>query len=86
MFRMNHISIVLLSLLLFRVLITGAQIGEAIGLLSLAGLSALQLYIEFKREPEVNKELKTRLVTLEDKVSKQDGKISAITLNSQLRR
>lgn len=86
MLILKHISLVLLSLLLARVLITGAQMGEAIGLLSLAGLSALQLFLEFKREPEANKDLKDRLAALEDKVSKQDGKISAITLNTQMRR
>jgi hypothetical protein len=72
---------VLLSAFLIRLLVTGASIGDALALLSLSGIYAYFLYLESTHVPEANKDLKDRLVALEDKVSKTENKIGAMTLN-----
>lgn len=84
--KIKSLTQILLSAFLVRLLVTGASIGDAISLLSLSGLYAFWSYLEFKKEPEANKELKTRLIELETKVSSSESKIGAMTLSNQLRR
>lgn len=84
--KIKSLTQVLLSAFLVRLLVTGASIGDALALISLSGLYAFWCYLEFKKEPEANKEIKNKLFELEEKVRTTENKIGAFSLSSQLRR
>lgn len=81
MLKMISLPQILLSAFLIRLLVTGASIGDALALLSLSGIYAFYLYLESKKIPEANKDIKDRLVAIEDKVQKAESKIGLLTLN-----
>lgn len=76
----------LLSSFLIRLLIVGASIGDSITMLALAGLYGVWYYFELKREPEANKDLKNRIVELEESQKLLRDKVNSSNLGSQLRR
>ena len=78
----KYLPQVLLSSLLIKCLITGSSIGDALGLIGLASLVGFNLYLDVKREIPVNKEIKDRLLELEESVRETKSKVSAIVLSS----
>ena len=63
-----------------RLLITGASIGDALVIIALSGIYAFYMHLEAKREPEVNKDLKDRLVSVEAMVQQANTKVSAMQI------
>lgn len=72
--------------LLLRVLVTGASIGEAIGLIGLAALYAYQLYLNHKLEPIANKNLWDRVIALEEQLQSTREKVNAVQLGNSFKR
>jgi hypothetical protein len=56
----DKLPILLLSSFLIRLLITGAQFGDALVIIALSALYAGYYYLKVTKEPEANQELKTR--------------------------
>lgn len=64
----HYVSIVLLSLLLLRVIIVGASIGEALSILALAGFAGYSLFISNKNrdlESQIKEHLESQAKSLE---------------------
>lgn len=64
----HYVSIVLLSLLLLRVIIVGASIGEALSILALAGFASWSLFISNKNrdlEEQIKEHLQSQAKSLE---------------------
>lgn len=78
--KMKSLSQILLALFVCRLLVTGASIGDALALAALSAVYGLYLHLEYKREPEVNTEIKEKISQLEEKVNKQENKLGAIAL------
>lgn len=69
-----------------RVLITGASLGEALGLFALSALYAFHLFLESKKEPIANQDLWNRLIELEEAHKSVRDKISSIQVASSFKR
>ncbi len=76
----------LISSFIIRLLITGAGLGDALVVLSLAGLYAGHLYLEHIREPEANPELRARLSLTEAMLEKVKNKVDSMNLGSFLKK
>jgi len=71
------------SVFLVRLLITGASIGDALVIIALAALYGLYLHIEAAKEPSVNEDIRLSIKALEEKVSKSENKIGAMSLRNR---
>ena len=77
---------ILLSLISIRGLIFGVSAGEAAILIALCGLEAYYQWLQSKEEPIANKELKDRLVDIEEQTKSLKDKVSAMSLGASLKR
>jgi hypothetical protein len=80
MFKIKSLTQILLSAFLIRILVFGASIGDAIAISALAGLNGFWMYLEFKKVPEPNKEIKDKLIEMEERVSSVQNKVGALGL------
>lgn len=71
-----------LSAFLIKALILGAMPGDAVISIFLMILLGYALFLEEKKEPVVNKDVKDRLVEIETSLAETKSKVSAITLGS----
>lgn len=71
---------------LFKITVYGCNAAEAVVFTALCALYAGWFYMTKTAEPEANKELKNRLVDLEEQVKIQKDKVSSFTLTSGLRK
>lgn len=62
-------SVALLCLLVGKVLITGASIGDAIAIAALAGLYGFTYYVESKREIPINDQIKSELEQMRSSIN-----------------
>jgi len=76
----------LLSFFLIRLLITGCGIGDSIALVALSSLYGFYCYLDSRKEPELNKDYKDRLLALEEQIKTTREKVNSITLGSHLRK
>lgn len=68
---LNNLSSILISLLTLRIVILGApHIGEALALLSLAGIYGFKMYLEKLQVKEPTEELKKELDLVKNEMSK----------------
>lgn len=77
---------ILLPAFLIKSTIFGIDFAQAIVLIGLMALYAGWFYFEHAKEPEANKEIKNRLVDLEEQLKLQKDKVNAITLSAGLRK
>jgi len=78
--KIKDLSQILVSCYVLRLLITGATIGDALVIASLSGLYGFYRYLDSKKEPVANQELKDRISGLETKTSNMDNKLGVLTL------
>lgn len=78
--KIKSLTQLLVSSYLIRLLITGASIGDALVIISLSSLYGLFLYLDNKKQPEANKDLKDRIIAVEEMVQKANSKVSALQL------
>lgn len=76
----------LISLVVGRILIFGASIGDALALWSLSGIYGYNLYLETKKPHEVNKDFKNRLVEVEQALQETKNKLGAFTMSNGFKR
>lgn len=69
-FQKHYVSLTFLSLLLIRILVCGASIGDSIAFLALVGFTAYSLYIQNKNK-DTEIEFKNQLNELNDKLLAQ---------------
>jgi nitrogen regulatory protein PII-like uncharacterized protein len=82
---LNLPTLILISFLI-RLLIMGASIGDALVIIALSSLYGFFYFIESKKEPEANKELKDRIVELEEQVKIVKDKAASLSLASSFKR
>jgi hypothetical protein len=87
MIKLKTLIDVLLSLLLARILIKGASIGDSLAFISLAGCyGAHELLIfkhkvlEYQKKPDPSKEILDKLELLEKKIGNTESKIATMTI------
>ncbi len=87
MIKLKNLIDVLLSLLLVRILIKGASIGDSLAFVSLASCYGYQELLKFKekvleqeKRPDPNKELLEKIEYIEKKASNTEAKIAGLTL------
>lgn len=78
--KCKSLSQLLVCSYVIRLLITGASLGDALALASLAGVYGYFLYLESKREPEINKEIKEKVILLEKLTEQTNNRLSAMQL------
>jgi len=76
----------LLLSFLVRLLFTGANIGEAIVIIALSCLYGFFHFLHNKKEPEVNKDLKNRLVEMEEQHKLLKDKVSSLNFGFNLKK
>lgn len=86
MFKHSYLVSILLLMNLIYSFIYQFTISNSITITALCCLYGLVLFLESKKEPEINKELKEKIILLEDKINKVETKASALTLSSQFQR
>lgn len=90
MIKLKTLIEVLLSLLLARILIKGASIGDSLAFISLVGCYSFKDFLKFKekvleqeKKEDPNRELIERLEFIEEKTNKFETKLGAATLSMQ---
>ena len=78
--KVKSLSQLLVPAYTIRLLATGASLGDALVIIALSGIYAFYMYLEEKRELEVNKDIKDRLVQVETMVQQANTKVSAMQL------
>lgn len=78
--KIKSLTQILLSVYLFRLLLTGASIGDSLVILCLSGLYGYYLYSEDKKIPEANVDIKNRLLAAEKQMEATNNKLSAMQL------
>jgi len=81
----RHIPLVLLSSILLKTAILGSSLSDAIIIIGLIALFSFHLLLESKREPEANKDIKNRLLELEEQVKDTKSSVNAMKIGSQFR-
>lgn len=76
--KVKSLTQILLSAFLIRLLVTGASIGDALTMLSLSSLYGFWMYLQSKVEISPNKEIKDRVVELEERLSTVQNKVGAM--------
>ncbi len=76
----------LLICYLTRLLIFGASVGDALVMLSLAGLFGFIQHLNTKKIPEVNQEIKSDLELIKKEFTDVKSKVNALTIGNQFRR
>lgn len=76
----------LLASFLIRLLVTGASIGDAIVITSLSALYAAWCWVELKKEIPINKEIKDRVVELEEQLKNTKDKINSVAIAASFKR
>lgn len=77
---MKYFSHLALSALLLRLLVTGASIGDALALIGLSALLSYDLYLQSKKEPVANNDIRSRLTELEERLSVVSNKVNVSVL------
>jgi hypothetical protein len=87
MIKLKTLTEILLSLLLARILIFGAGIGDALAFISLVGCYSFGDYLKLKekvfeeqKKPDPNKEIMERLENIEKKSSNTEAKMATLTM------
>lgn len=78
-------SLVLISFTI-RMLITGADIGDALVIIGFSGLYAYYLFLESKKDVPVNKDILDRIVATEEQLQVVKSKTDSIMISTTLRR
>lgn len=78
--RIKTICEALLCAFVVRLLVTGASIGDALALLSLASLYGYQEYIKTTKIEDPNAALVSRMVAIEEQSKKISSKVDAQSL------
>ena len=78
--KIKSLSEILVSCYVLRLLVTGASIGDALVIIALSGIYVTNMYLESKKEPEANVELKNRLSDVEKLVQQASSKVSAMQI------
>lgn len=83
--KLLNFPLVILSLFIIRLLITGASIGDSIVLLGLAALYGFYYYTETKKEPEINVEFKEKFKQLQIEIENLRHAQNTIKIASQIK-
>lgn len=83
---MKYLPSLLLSAFLVRLLITGADIGEAIVITALSCLYGGFMYLEHSKQPTPNKDIYDKISDLEDQLKGTKDKLNSVSLASSLKR
>lgn len=75
----------LLVCYLARLLYFGASIGDAIALAALTGLFAFTQHLTYKKEPDINAEIKTELELVKKELTETKNKVNVVALGTQMR-
>jgi hypothetical protein len=75
----------LLVCYLARLLIFGASIGDALVLTALTGLFGFIHFLNSKKQPDINAEIKTELETIKKEFVDVKNKVNVITIGTQFR-
>lgn len=86
MLKYLNIPTFILLALLARILYMGAGLGEAFGLLGLAGLYGFHLYLQEKRQPKANQELWDRVIAMEESQKIVRDKVNSFQIANSLKR
>lgn len=78
---LNFFSVTI-AILLCRILMLGASIGDSFSLIGLCALYAYYLYLESKKEIPANKELKTKVNDLEAELKSLQDKVGSLKLSN----
>lgn len=84
--KLLNLPTLLIISFLIRILINGATIGEAIVMLALSALYAGFYYLDYKKEPEANKEIRNKIVELEEQLKITKDKVNSVALGINLRK
>jgi uncharacterized membrane protein YfbV (UPF0208 family) len=82
----SYLPSILLVSFLIRLLVTGASIGDAIVIIALSALFAGWYWLETKKEPVPNAEIKNKIVELEEQLKLTKDKINSVALASSFKR
>lgn len=77
--------LIALGVFLCRTLITGASIGDSIELSALSALYAYYLYLESKKEPEANKQLKDDVASLREQMGSLRSSLDSVKFGYNLK-
>jgi hypothetical protein len=81
----SYLSLSLLPLYLVKTVVLGVSLADSIPILGLTGLFCFFLFLESKREPIANKELKERLLSVEEQLKETKSNVNAIKIGNQFR-
>ena len=82
--KLSLVPVLLTGNLVFS-FISGVSIGTSIASLGLSALYAYSLFLQQKKEPKANQDLVDRITLLEEKLSRTDNRLGAISLSHQYR-
>lgn len=82
MLKLLNFFNITIVVLLGRVLVLGASIGDSLSLIGLCALYAYYLYLESKKEVPANKELKTKVADLEAELKSIQDKVGSLKLSN----
>jgi len=78
----ENFPILILSLFLLRLLITGASIGDAIALIALSGIYGFFKYLEHMKQPDINAEVKAQLEQVKADMSEVKNVVNTMKLGN----
>lgn len=78
--KIKSLTQILVSAYLVRLMLTGADVGDALVILSLSALYGFHMYLDNKKEPEANRELKDKIAEVEKIAQQTQTKVSAMQL------
>lgn len=82
----QHLPSLLLISYLIRLLATGATIGDAIVIIALSTVYSGYVWLESKKEPVPNQDIKNRLIELETAIEATKNKMNSISIASTFKR
>lgn len=82
---LNLPTFLILSFLI-RLLYLGANIGDSIVMIVLGTLYAGHMYLEHIHEPEANKELKEKILQIDERLISVKNKVDSLGLGAHLKR
>jgi len=81
----RYIPVFILPFYLIRTAIYGSSLADAFILSALTGLYAFFSYLDSKKEPEANLEVKNRVTQLEKQIEETKSNVTALKIGTQLR-
>jgi len=83
--KLLNFPLVILSLFIIRLLITGASIGDSVVLLGVAALYGFYYHTESKKQPDINKEFKDKFIQLQTEIENLRHAQNTIKIASQIK-